>query len=66
MSVKYEGGKKFKRIVGKDGFIGCNRKVIGGVRVGNDSVIGGGWRIRDNMREDSLGLGGGREVNKEG
>lgn len=54
--VNYDGVNKFKIIVGKDVFIGCNMNFIVFVIVGNYIFIVVGFIIIDNIFEDSLVL----------
>ncbi|OMG44040.1 bifunctional N-acetylglucosamine-1-phosphate uridyltransferase/glucosamine-1-phosphate acetyltransferase, partial [Paenibacillus macerans] len=64
--VKVGNFNKFKTIVGKDAFIGCNTNLIAPVTVGNHTLIAAGSTITDNIPEDSLALARARQVNKEG
>ena len=66
ITVNYDGANKFKTIVGKDAFIGCNTNLIAPVTVGNHTLIAAGSTITDNIPEDSLALARARQVNKEG
>ena len=56
ITVNYDGANKFKTIVGKDAFIGCNTNLIAPVTVGNHTLIAAGSTITDNIPEDSLAL----------
>ena len=65
ITVNYDGVNKFKTIVGKDAFIGCNTNLIAPVTVGDHTLIAAGSTITDDIPEDSLALRA-RQVNKEG
>ncbi len=66
ITVNYDGVNKFKTIVGKDAFIGCNTNLIAPVTVGDHTLIAAGSTITDDIPEDSLALARARQVNKEG
>ena len=56
ITVNYDGVNKFKTIVGKDAFIGCNTNLIAPVTVGDHTLIAAGSTITDDIPEDSLAL----------
>ncbi|MFW3520112.1 bifunctional UDP-N-acetylglucosamine diphosphorylase/glucosamine-1-phosphate N-acetyltransferase GlmU [Staphylococcus caprae] len=66
ITVNYDGVNKFKTIVGKDAYIGCNTNLIAPVTVGDHTLIAAGSTITDDIPEDSLALARARQVNKEG
>ncbi|MBX5320169.1 bifunctional UDP-N-acetylglucosamine diphosphorylase/glucosamine-1-phosphate N-acetyltransferase GlmU [Staphylococcus caprae] len=66
ITVNYDGVNKFKTIVGKEAFIGCNTNLIAPVTVGDHTLIAAGSTITDDIPEDSLALARARQVNKEG
>lgn len=66
ITVNYDGVNKFKTIVGKDAFIGCNTNLIAPVTVGDQSLIAAGSTITDDIPKESLALARARQVNKEG
>lgn len=66
ITVNYDGVNKFKTIVGKDVFIGCNTNLIAPVTVGDQSLIAAGSTITDDIPKESLALARARQVNKEG
>ncbi|MCJ1662882.1 bifunctional UDP-N-acetylglucosamine diphosphorylase/glucosamine-1-phosphate N-acetyltransferase GlmU [Staphylococcus sp. NRL 18/288] len=66
ITVNYDGVNKFKTIVGKDAFIGCNTNLVAPVTVGDGSLIAAGSTITDDIPQDSLALARARQVTKEG
>ncbi|MCJ1657139.1 bifunctional UDP-N-acetylglucosamine diphosphorylase/glucosamine-1-phosphate N-acetyltransferase GlmU [Staphylococcus sp. NRL 16/872] len=65
ITVNYDGVNKFKTIVGKDAFIGCNTNLVAPVTVGDGSLIAAGSTITDDIPQDSLALARARQVTKE-
>ncbi|UBH08551.1 bifunctional UDP-N-acetylglucosamine diphosphorylase/glucosamine-1-phosphate N-acetyltransferase GlmU [Macrococcus armenti] len=66
ITVNYDGKNKFKTVVGKDAFIGCNSNLVAPVTVGDGSFVAAGSTITDDVPEKSLALGRARQTNKEG
>lgn len=66
ITVNYDGVNKFKTIVGKDAFIGCNTNLIAPVTVGDGSLIAAGSTITDDIPENSLALARSKQVTKPG
>ena len=66
ITVNYDGVNKFKTIIGKDAFIGCNTNLVAPVTVGDHSLIAAGSTITDDIPNESLALARARQVNKEG
>ncbi|EHS7171224.1 bifunctional UDP-N-acetylglucosamine diphosphorylase/glucosamine-1-phosphate N-acetyltransferase GlmU [Staphylococcus pseudintermedius] len=66
ITVNYDGINKFKTIVGKDAFIGCNTNLIAPVTVGDGSLIAAGSTITDDIPENSLALARSKQVTKPG
>lgn len=66
ITVNYDGKNKFKTIVGKDAFIGCNSNLVAPVTVGDASFIAAGSTITDDVPEKSLALGRARQTTKDG
>ena len=65
ITVNYDGVNKFKTVVGKDAFIGCNTNLVAPVTVG-DGVNRAGSTITDNVPNESLALARARQITKEG
>lgn len=66
ITVNYDGINKFKTIVGKDAFIGCNSNLVAPVTIGDESFIAAGSTITDDVPEKSLALGRARQTTKDG
>ena len=66
ITVNYDGKNKFKTIVGKDAFIGCNSNLVSPVTIGDASFIAAGSTITDDVPEKSLALGRARQTTKDG
>lgn len=66
ITVNYDGKNKFKTIIGKDSFIGCNTNLIAPVTVGEGALIAAGSTITDDIPNDSLALARARQTTKPG
>ena len=66
ITVNYDGVNKFKTVVGKDAFIGCNTNLVAPVTVGDGVLIAAGSTITDNVPNESLALARARQITKEG
>ena len=43
ITVNYDGENKFKTIVGKDSFVGCNVNLVAPVTIGDDVLVAAGF-----------------------
>ena len=66
ITVNYDGKNKFKTVIGKEGFIGCNTNLIAPVTLGDRVTTAAGSTITDDVPEDSLALARSRQTTKEG
>ena len=66
ITVNYDGVNKFKTVIGKEAFIGCNTNLIAPVTVGDGALIAAGSTITDDIPKESLALARARQVTKEG
>ena len=66
ITVNYDGKNKFKTIIGKDSFIGCNTNLVAPVTVGDGVLIAAGSTITDDIPNDSLALARARQTTKPG
>ena len=66
ITVNYDGVNKFKTVIGKDAFIGCNTNLIAPVTVGDGALIAAGSTITDDIPKESLAFARARQVTKEG
>lgn len=64
--VNYDGKKKYRTIVEKNAFIGCNTNLIAPVIVKKGAYIAAGSTITDDVPEESLAIARARQVNKVG
>ncbi len=66
ITVNYDGKNKFKTVVGKDSFIGCNSNLVAPLHIGDESFVAAGSTITDDVPNKSLALGRARQTTKEG
>lgn len=66
ITVNYDGKNKFKTVIGKDAFIGCNSNLVAPVTIGDDVLIAAGSTITDDVPDDSLALARARQTTKPG
>jgi len=64
--VNYDGKNKYRTIVEKNAFVGCNTNLIAPVTVKEGAYIAAGSTITDDVPEDSLAIARARQVNKVG
>lgn len=64
ITVNYDGMNKFKTVVGKDAFIGCNANLVAPVTVGDRVLVAAGSTITDDVPDDSLALARARQTTK--
>ncbi|MCS4487252.1 bifunctional UDP-N-acetylglucosamine diphosphorylase/glucosamine-1-phosphate N-acetyltransferase GlmU [Staphylococcus americanisciuri] len=66
ITVNYDGVNKFKTIIGKDVFVGCNANLVAPISIGDGTLVAAGSTITDDVPNKSLALGRARQVTKEG
>ncbi|CDR62512.1 bifunctional UDP-N-acetylglucosamine diphosphorylase/glucosamine-1-phosphate N-acetyltransferase GlmU [Staphylococcus schweitzeri] len=66
ITVNYDGINKFKTVVGKDSFIGCNVNLVAPVTVGDAVLVAAGSTITNDIPNDSLAVARARQTTKEG
>lgn len=64
ITCNYDGENKHETKIGNNAFIGSSTMLVSPVNVGNDVVIGAGSVITEDVPENALALGRGRQVNK--
>jgi bifunctional UDP-N-acetylglucosamine pyrophosphorylase/glucosamine-1-phosphate N-acetyltransferase len=64
--ANYNGKEKNTTLVGDNTFVGSNSVLVAPVNLGKDSFIAAGSTIIEDVPEGSLGIGRGRQVNKDG
>jgi bifunctional UDP-N-acetylglucosamine pyrophosphorylase/glucosamine-1-phosphate N-acetyltransferase len=66
ITCNYDGVHKHKTIIDDEVFIGSDSTLVAPVRIGKGAYVGAASCITDNVPEDSLAVGRGRQVVKEG
>jgi bifunctional UDP-N-acetylglucosamine pyrophosphorylase / glucosamine-1-phosphate N-acetyltransferase len=66
ITCNYDGVKKYQTKIGSGAFVGSNSTLIAPLEVGEGSYIAAGSVITSTVPVDALGVGRGRQVNKEG
>jgi bifunctional UDP-N-acetylglucosamine pyrophosphorylase / glucosamine-1-phosphate N-acetyltransferase len=65
ITCNYDGIKKHRTGIGDHSFVGSNSTLVAPVEIGEGAYIGAGSVITQAVPSDALGLGRGRQVNKE-
>src|SRR5205085_1848775 len=66
ITCNYDGFQKHPTNIGKGVFIGSDSVLVAPVRIGDHAYVAAGSTITENVPDDSLGIGRGRQVNKPG
>jgi bifunctional UDP-N-acetylglucosamine pyrophosphorylase / glucosamine-1-phosphate N-acetyltransferase len=66
ITCNYDGFEKHPTTIGKGVFIGSDSVLVAPVRIGDHAYVAAGSTITENVPDDSLGIGRGRQVNKPG
>ncbi len=66
ITCNYDGSDKHRTEIGASAFIGSNSALVAPVKIGANAYVGSGSVITDNVPDDALALGRGRQVIKEG
>jgi bifunctional UDP-N-acetylglucosamine pyrophosphorylase/glucosamine-1-phosphate N-acetyltransferase len=66
ITCNYDGAKKHATVIEDGAFIGTDSQLIAPVRIGRDAYVAAGSSITDDVPAESLAIGRGRQVNKEG
>jgi bifunctional UDP-N-acetylglucosamine pyrophosphorylase / glucosamine-1-phosphate N-acetyltransferase len=66
ITVNYDGRTKHQTTIEDGAFIGSDAQLIAPVTVGKGAYVAAGSSITENVPADSLAIGRGRQVNKEG
>ena len=66
VTVKYDGHRKHRTVIGDNAFIGCNANLIAPVRIGKASYVAAGSTVTQDVPDGALGIARERQVNKEG
>ena len=66
ITCNYDGVHKHKTVIDDGAFIGSDSTLVAPVRIGKGAYVGAGSCITDDVPEDSLAIGRGRQIVKEG
>jgi bifunctional UDP-N-acetylglucosamine pyrophosphorylase/glucosamine-1-phosphate N-acetyltransferase len=66
ITCNYDGVGKYRTEIGEGAFIGSNSSLVAPVAIGKGAFVGSGSVITDNIPDNALGLGRGRQIVKEG
>jgi bifunctional UDP-N-acetylglucosamine pyrophosphorylase/glucosamine-1-phosphate N-acetyltransferase len=66
ITCNYDGVHKHKTEIGDGSFIGSDSTLVAPVKIGKGAYVGAGSCITDDVPDDSLAIGRGRQVVKEG
>lgn len=66
ITVNYDGQNKFKTLIANNVFIGSNSTLIAPLEIGDNALTAAGSTITEDVPADSVAIGRGRQVNKEG
>jgi bifunctional UDP-N-acetylglucosamine pyrophosphorylase/glucosamine-1-phosphate N-acetyltransferase len=66
ITCNFDGANKHRTAIGDNAFIGSNSTLVAPVEVGAGAYVAAGSVITEAVPPDSLGIGRGRQVNKEG
>jgi len=64
ITCNYDGVDKFKTLIGDGVFVGSDSTLVAPIRIGDRSFIGAGSCITEDVPEDALAIGRGRQVTK--
>ena len=65
ITCNYDGHKKNKTFIGSNAFVGSNSTMVAPLKIGNNSTIGAGSVITENVNNGDLAIGRERQVNKK-
>jgi bifunctional UDP-N-acetylglucosamine pyrophosphorylase / glucosamine-1-phosphate N-acetyltransferase len=66
ITCNYDGVNKYKTIIGDGSFIGSDSTLVAPVAIGTGAYVGAGSCITRDVPDDSLAIGRGQQVVKEG
>ncbi|MGE5723954.1 MAG: bifunctional UDP-N-acetylglucosamine diphosphorylase/glucosamine-1-phosphate N-acetyltransferase GlmU [Acidobacteriota bacterium] len=66
ITCNYDGFGKYPTVIGDGAFIGSDATLVAPVKVGKGAYIGAASCITEDIPDDALAIGRGRQVNKEG
>jgi len=66
ITCNYDGYGKYRTEIGEGAFIGSNSSLVAPLTIGKGAFVGSGSVITDDIPENALGLGRGRQIVKDG
>ncbi|MGE5113526.1 MAG: bifunctional UDP-N-acetylglucosamine diphosphorylase/glucosamine-1-phosphate N-acetyltransferase GlmU [Acidobacteriaceae bacterium] len=66
ITCNYDGANKHKTVIEDGAFIGSDATLVAPVKVGRGAYVGAASCVTEDVPEDALAVGRGRQVNKEG
>jgi bifunctional UDP-N-acetylglucosamine pyrophosphorylase/glucosamine-1-phosphate N-acetyltransferase len=66
ITCNYDGLAKYRTIIGENAFIGSNTALVAPVTIGQGAYVGSGSVITQDVPDDALAVGRGRQVTKPG
>ena len=66
ITCNYDGTSKHKTTIGEGSFIGTNSSLVAPVNIGKGAYVGAGSVITKDVPDESLAIGRGKQVTKEG
>ncbi len=66
ITCNYDGFGKYRTQIGEGAFIGSNSSLVAPLTIGNGAFVGSGSVVTENIPDNALALGRGRQVTKEG
>ena len=65
ITCNYDGEDKHKTNIGEGSFIGTNSSLVAPINIGKNAYVGAGSTITKDIPDDALGVGRGKQINKE-
>jgi bifunctional UDP-N-acetylglucosamine pyrophosphorylase/glucosamine-1-phosphate N-acetyltransferase len=65
ITCNYDGKDKYKTNIGDNSFVGTNSSLVAPVTVGKNAYVGAGSTITKDIPDNALGVGRGKQKNKE-
>jgi len=66
ITCNYDGMNKHKTTIGADAFIGSNSALVAPVTIGDGAYVASGSVITEDVPENAMGIGRGKQANKDG
>ena len=66
ITCNYDGINKHQTIIGAGAFIGSNSALVAPVKIGDNAYVASGSVITDDVPDNAMGIGRGRQANKQG